>query len=108
MTALGILLLLLGLALVIAEAHVPSGALGTAGAVVLAAAVGVLAVAVGAEAMVAVPVGAALVLAAGAWGLLATRSVSATRHARARSGPEALAGRVGIVRAWNEPDGQVY
>jgi membrane protein implicated in regulation of membrane protease activity len=25
-----------------------------------------------------------------------------------RSGPEALSGRVGVVRAWSESDGQVY
>ncbi|MET0601155.1 MAG: NfeD family protein [Baekduia sp.] len=91
MTALGIVLLLSGIALVVAEAHVPSGALGTAGAIVLVVAVAVLATAVGANAMVAVPVGAGLLLAA-----------------RIRAGPEALSGRVGVVRAWSEPDGQVY
>jgi membrane-bound serine protease (ClpP class) len=108
MTALGIVLLLSGLALVIAEAHVPSGLLGVAGAVVLVAAVAVLAGAVGATAAVAVPVGAGLVLAAGAWGLLAARSAAGARHARVRSGPEALSGHVGVVRAWSEPGGQVY
>jgi membrane-bound serine protease (ClpP class) len=108
MTALGIVLLLSGIALVVAEAHVPSGALGTAGALVLVAAVAVLATAVGANPMVAVPVGAGLLLAAGAWGWVATRSVARARRARVRSGPEALSGRVGVVRAWNEPDGQVY
>ncbi len=108
MTAFGIVLLLSGVALVVAEAHVPSGALGTAGAIVLVAAVAVLATAVGANAMIAVPVGAGLLLAAGAWGLLATRSVATARRARVRSGPEALSGRVGVVRAWSEPDGQVY
>jgi membrane-bound serine protease (ClpP class) len=107
-TALGIVLLLSGLALVVAEAHVPSGVLGAAGAVVLVAGVAVLATAIGANPMVAVPVGAGLLLAAGAWGVLAARSVSATRRARVRSGPEALSGRVGVVRAWSEPDGQVY
>jgi membrane-bound serine protease (ClpP class) len=108
MTALGIVLLLSGIALVVAEAHVPSGALGTAGAIILVAGVVVLATAVGANATVAVPVAAGLLLAAGAWGVLAARSVSGTRRARVRSGPEALSGRVGVVRAWSEPDGQVY
>ncbi|WCB94357.1 hypothetical protein DSM104299_03091 [Baekduia alba] len=108
MTLLGIVLLLSGLALVVAEAHVPSGLLGVAGTVLLVAAVAVLATAVGAEALVAVPVGAALVLAAGAWGLLAARSASGALRTRVRSGPEALSGRVGVVRAWDEPGGQVY
>jgi membrane-bound serine protease (ClpP class) len=108
MTALGILLLLSGLALVVAEAHVPSGVLGAVGAVALVAGVAVLATAVGANPMVAVPVGAGLLLAAGTWAVLAARSVSGTRRARVRAGPEALSGRVGVVRAWSEPDGQVY
>jgi membrane-bound serine protease (ClpP class) len=108
MTALGIVLLLSGFALMVAEAHVPSGVLGAAGAVVLVAGVAVLATAIGANPMVAVPVGAGLLLAAGAWGVLAARSVSGTRRARVRSGPEALSGRVGVVRVWSEPDGQVY
>jgi membrane-bound ClpP family serine protease len=108
MTALGIVLLLSGLVLVVAEAHVPGGVLGVAGAVVLVAAVAVLAAAIGAGAMVAVPVGAGLGLAAGTWGLLAARSVSRARHARVRSGPEALSGRVGVVRGWRQSGGQVY
>ncbi len=108
MTALGIVLLLSGIALVVAEAHVPSGVLGVAGGVVLVAAVAVLATAVDANAIVAVPVAAGLLVAAGAWGVLAARSVSHTQRARRRSGPEALSGRIGVVRAWSEPDGQVY
>jgi membrane-bound serine protease (ClpP class) len=108
MIALGIVLLLSGIALVVAEAHVPGGVLGTAGAILLAAAVAVLATAVGADPMIAVPVGAGLLLAASTWGLLAARSVAKARHARVRSGPEALSGRIGVVRAWSEPDGQVY
>jgi membrane-bound serine protease (ClpP class) len=107
-TALGIVLLFSGLVLVVAEAHVPGGVLGVAGGVVLVAAVAVLAAAIGAGAVVAVPVGAGLGLAAGAWALLAARSASGARHARVRSGPEALSGRVGVVRGWREDDGQVY
>jgi membrane-bound serine protease (ClpP class) len=108
MTAFGIVLLLLGVVLLVAEAHVPGGILGAAGGLVLVAAVAVLAAAVGANALVAVPIAAGLGLAAGGWALLVTRSVSGTRHARVRSGPEGLSGRVGTVRRWREPDGQVY
>ncbi|MDX6726229.1 MAG: hypothetical protein QOK49_1034 [Baekduia sp.] len=106
MTAFGIVLLLLGAVLMVAEAHVPGGILGVSGGVVLIAAVIVLAAAVGANALVAVPIAAGLGLAAGGWALLVTRSVSGTRHARVRSGPEGLSGRVGTVRRWREPDGQ--
>lgn len=108
MTALGIVLLLSGLALGIAEAHVASGALGVAAIALLVGAVVVLAGAVGAGAVIAVPVGAGLGLAAGGWALVAGRSASRARHARVRSGPEALPGRVGVIRAWSPPGGQVY
>jgi membrane-bound ClpP family serine protease len=108
MTALGIVLLLTGVVLVVAEAHIPGGVLGVAGGLVMVVAVAVLAAAVGADAMLAVPIGAALGLAAGTWGLMAARSVSGARRARVRSGPEGLPGRVGVVRGWREPDGQVY
>jgi membrane-bound ClpP family serine protease len=108
MTTLGIVLLLLGGVLVVAEAHIPGGVLGVLGGLVLVAAVAVLAAAVGAEAMIAVPIGAGLGLAAGGWGLLAARSVAGTRRARVRSGAEGLPGRLGIVRGWSEPEGQVY
>jgi membrane-bound serine protease (ClpP class) len=108
MTAIGIVLLLLGVMLVVAEAHVPGGVLGVLGAVALIAGVAVLAAGAGIAATVAVPVGVALGLAAGGWALLATRSVARTRRAAIRSGPEGLSGRLGVVRSWNEPDGQVY
>jgi membrane-bound ClpP family serine protease len=108
MTAIGILLLLLGVVLVVAEAHVPGGVLGGVGAVALIGGVAVLAAGAGIEAVVAVPVGAAIGLAAGGWALLAARSVAGTRQARVRSGAEGLSGRLGVVRSWSEPDGQVY
>jgi membrane-bound ClpP family serine protease len=108
MTLLGIVLLLLGVVLVVAEAHVPGGVLGGLAAVMLIAGIVVLTAAGGIEAAVAVPAAAALGLAAGAWSLLAARSVGRTRRARLRSGAESLPGRLGVVRRWSEPDGQVY
>jgi membrane-bound serine protease (ClpP class) len=108
MTALGVVLLLSGVMLVVAEAHVPGGILGVLGAVALIGAVAVLAGSVGASAAVAVPVGLAIGLAAGGWALLAARSVAGVRRTRVRSGPESLCGRLGVVRRWSEPDGQVY
>jgi membrane-bound serine protease (ClpP class) len=107
MTTLGILLLILGVVLVVAEAHVPGGILGGLGAVALVAGVAVVAAATGASAVAAVPIGAALGLAAGVWALVAARSVAGTRRARVRSGSEGLPGRLGVVRSWTEPDGQV-
>jgi membrane-bound serine protease (ClpP class) len=108
MTAFGIVLLLLGVVLVIAEAHVPGGILGVLGAAALIGGLAVLAAGAGIDALVAVPVGAAIGLAAGGWALLAARSVARTRRSAIRSGPEGLSGRLGVVRSWSEPDGQVY
>jgi membrane-bound ClpP family serine protease len=84
MTAFGIVLLLLGVVLVVAEAHVPGGVLGVLGAVALIAGLAVVATGAGIEAAVAVPVGAAIGLAAGGWALLAARSVARTRRAVVR------------------------
>jgi membrane-bound ClpP family serine protease len=108
MTALGVVLLLLGVVLVVAEAHVPGGILGGLGALALIGAVALLASSIGASAAIAVPIGVALAAGAGLWALVATRSIAGTRRARVRSGSEGLAGRLGVVRGWSEPDGQVY
>lgn len=108
MTALGIALLIMGAALVVAEAHLPGGILGLAGAVALAAGVVVLAGAMGAGALVAVPVSAGLALAAGAWVLLAVRPAARALRGRQRSGMEALCGHRGVVRTWDAPAGHVY
>jgi membrane protein implicated in regulation of membrane protease activity len=44
---------------------------------------------------------------AGLWLSIATRKSLATRLLRAASGPEALSGRVGVVRNWTDGGGQV-
>jgi membrane-bound ClpP family serine protease len=108
MTALGIVLLILGVVLVVAEAHVPGGILGMAGAVALI--VGAIAViaAAGGGAVLAVPVGAGLGVSAAAWALLVTRKTARAQRARIRSGSEALSGQVGVVRRWSAADGQVF
>ncbi|HWH93263.1 MAG TPA: NfeD family protein [Baekduia sp.] len=108
MLLLGLALLLLGVVLVIAEAHVPGGALGGAGAFALAGGVVVVVLAAGAS----LAVGGALALALGAasagWAVLAAGTVARVRRTRARSGAEALPGQTGVVRRWSEPGGQVF
>jgi membrane-bound ClpP family serine protease len=108
MIALGVALLLLGTALVVAEAHVPGGILGVAGAIALVAGAFIVIPALGAGAVLAVPVGAGLGVAAGAWALVAARSARSTHRTRIRSGAEGLCGQVGVVRHWGEPAGQVF
>ena len=88
MSTLGVILVVVGAALMVAEAHVPThGALGT-GAAVLAAGIAVAL--------------AGLALAS----LLLKTSLTAHRLA-VRSGPRALIGRVATVRSLPAPIGQV-
>jgi membrane protein implicated in regulation of membrane protease activity len=103
----GVAFVIVGVALLVAEAHVPGGVLGVLGGVTLATGLA-LAVA-GAGAGIAVVI--ASVLAAGAvaglWLAVATRKALATRRLRISSGSEALSGRRGVVRTWDAGAGQV-
>ena len=107
MVEAGVALVIVGAALLVAEAHVPGGVLGVFGGVALATGLA-LAVA-GAGAGIAIVI--ASVLAAGAvaglWLAVATRKALATRRLRISSGSEALSGRHGVVRSWSDGVGQV-
>jgi membrane-bound ClpP family serine protease len=107
MIEVGVALLLVGAALLVAEAHVPAGILGVLGGVAL---VGGMALAIaGAGAGLAIVV--AGMVAGGAvaslWLAIATRKAMATRRLRVSSGREALSGRMGVVRSWDAGGGQV-
>jgi membrane-bound serine protease (ClpP class) len=108
MTALGFVLLVLGAALVVAEAHVPGGVFGVFGGVALLVGGIIVIGAFGAGAALAVPVGVGLGAGAAGWALLTARKGSAARRIRIASGAEALCGRLGEVRLWTEPSGQVF
>jgi membrane-bound serine protease (ClpP class) len=108
MIALGFVLLLVGAALAVAEAHVPGGVLGVAGGVALLAGGIIVIATLGGSAALAIPVGIGLGAAAGGWALVVTRKAASVRRARIQSGAEALCGRVGVVRGWSEPGGQVF
>jgi membrane-bound ClpP family serine protease len=108
MTVLGFVLLLMGATLVVAEAHVPSGVLGVAGGVALMVGGIIVIATLGGGATLAVPVGVGLGAAAGGWVLVGTRKAARARRERIQAGAEALCGRVGVVRSWNEPAGQVF
>ena len=105
---LGVVLVLVGAALMVAEAHLPShGVLGVGAAMAVTA--GVVLVLSGAGAAGAAVVGAgvtvALVALVLAW-LLLVKSLTA-RRLTVRSGPRTLAGRVATVRTVPAPVGQV-
>jgi membrane-bound serine protease (ClpP class) len=108
MTALGFALLLAGAALMVAEAHAPGGVFGVAGGVGLVIGGIVLIGALGGGAIVAVPVAVGIGAVAVGWTLVATRKAATARRGRIQSGREALCGRMGVVRQWQEPAGQVF
>jgi membrane-bound serine protease (ClpP class) len=108
MTALGFALLLMGATLVVAEAHVPGGVLGVAGGVALIVGGIIVITTLSVGAALAVPVGVGLGAAAGGWVLVVTRKAARARRERIQAGAEALCGRVGVVRSWREPAGQVF
>ena len=82
MTALGFALLLVGAILVVAEAHLPGGVLGVAGGVTLIAGGIIVIAALGGGAVLAVPIGAGLGLAACGWAFVATRTAAGSRRGR--------------------------
>jgi membrane-bound serine protease (ClpP class) len=109
MSQLGLLLLVVGAALAVVEAHVPThGALGSAA--VAAAATGLALIVGGAGFGLALALTAGLTGGAVGAGYLwvVVHKALAARHARVRSGAEGLIGRVGEVRATPAPLGQVF
>ena len=108
MSMLGIMLVLVGAALLVAEAHLPShGALGLGAATALAAGVVLALLGAGAAVGTVVAAGATVGVAglAVVW-LLVVKSLAAHRLA-VRSGRRALIGRVATVRAVPAPIGRV-
>jgi membrane-bound ClpP family serine protease len=109
MVFLGIVLVLTGAGLLVAEAHLPTyGLLGLAGVVSLVLG-GALAVdGSGGGLALALVVALVLALVAGVTLLAAVRGVASVSRRRPRAGIESLVGRVGEVRHELEPVGQVF
>ena len=101
-------MLLLGLALLVAEAHLPTfGLLGGAGVAAMAS--GLVLAVVGAGGSIALALGLAVPVAAATIGLgvVAIGRVRASARRGARCGAEGLIGRLGVVRSPLDPQGQV-
>lgn len=107
MVVVGVALVVVGLALLVAEAHLPTGALGLAGGVSLAGGAALAIAGAGAGLLLAIPVALGAGAIAGLWLVVATRGAIASQALKARSGREALAGHTGTVRNWTGSDGQV-
>ena len=109
MVILGIVLLLAGAALLVAEAHLPTyGALGVTGAIGLVAG-GALAVS-GSGGGLALVLAVSIIVAvtAGIVVAYAAREARAVTRRRARTGAEGLVGHVGVLRSAPAPVGQVF
>jgi membrane-bound ClpP family serine protease len=108
MVEFGVALVVVGAVLLVAEAHVPGGVLGATGGVTLAlgAALALAGAGGGAAVIVAAVLGALAV--SGLWLGIATRKTLAARRLRSPSGRDALTGRCGVVRSWQNGDGQVF
>jgi membrane-bound ClpP family serine protease len=107
MLVVGVVLVLIGAALLVAEAHVPAGVLGVIGGVALAGGAALSIDAAGGGLVIVLPAMVAALAVAGLWLAIATRKTLATRRLRAFSGSEGLSGRLGVVRNWTADGGQV-
>jgi membrane-bound serine protease (ClpP class) len=108
MVEIGVVLVVVGVALLVAEAHVPGGVLGVSGGLTLATGAALALAGAGGGAAVIVGVILGTLVASGLWLAIATRKALATRRLRSRSGRDALSGRCGVVRNWQNGDGQVF
>jgi membrane-bound ClpP family serine protease len=109
MSTVGLLLVLVGAALVVAEAHVPShGVLGTAAAAALATGIALLVSSAGLGTAAVLGATLAVAVCSLALVLVIARKGLATRRLRARGGAEGLIGRLGEVRAVPAPVGRVF
>jgi len=108
MTTLGIVLLVLGALVAVAEAHYPVHGIAATSGVTVMGVGAVLAISgLGAGLLVGLLVGL-LLAASGASGLvLVARSGSAARRRRVRTGAEGIIGHLGVVRSWAQATGSV-
>jgi membrane-bound ClpP family serine protease len=110
MVIVGILLVLAGAGLLVAEAHLPTlGLLGIAGLVSLVAGGAIAVDASGGGPVLAAVVALVLLLVAGATLAAVVRGAASVARRRTRTGVEGLVGHVGVVRRELEPGvGQVF
>jgi membrane-bound ClpP family serine protease len=107
MLAIGVLLVLVGAALLVAEAHLPAGILGFGGGVMLAGGAALAIAGAGGGIAIVVPVAVGAGAIAVLWLAIGTRKALASQAMRSRVGREALSGHLGVVRNWSNGSGQV-
>jgi membrane-bound ClpP family serine protease len=108
MVEVGLASVIVGAALLVAEAHVSGGALGVLGGLSLAGGAALAIAGAGGGVALVVAAMFAAVAVTGAWVAVAARKSLAARRRRVASGREALSGRTGVVRTWAGEGGQVF
>src|SRR5919198_5384130 len=107
MVALGVVLVLVGAALLVAEAHLPAGVLGIGGGLALATGAAIAIAGAGGGLALILTVALSAGAIAALWVAVAARKALAVWGRQTVSGREALSGHTGVVRRWNGTDGQV-
>ena len=108
MIVVGVALVLVGAALLVAEAHLPGGVLGVAGGLSLAGGAALAITGAGGGLAIVLPAMFAAGGVAALWLVVATRKALATQGLRASAGREALSGHMGVVRNWTSDRGQIF
>jgi membrane-bound ClpP family serine protease len=108
MVEVGLALVLVGAALLVAETHVSGGVLGVFGGMALAGGAALAIAGTGAGVALVVAAMIAAIGVTGAWLAVAARKSLAARRRQVASGREALSGRTGVVRSWTGDGGQVF
>lgn len=108
MVLLGVVLVLVGIAVLVIEAHLATaGVLGVAGTLSAATGVGLILAATGARLWVTIPVAVLLAVAGLVVLLMVAREVIVASHQEIRTGPDALIGQKAVVSSWTGREGQV-
>jgi membrane-bound serine protease (ClpP class) len=108
MIVVGVVLVVVGLVLLVAEAHLPTGVLGVAGGLSFAAGAALAIAGAGAGVLLAIPVALGAGAIAALWLGVAARGALQSQALKPSSGREALSGHLGTVRSWSSDDGQVF
>lgn len=108
MTEVGIVLLVVGAVVAVAEAHYPThGVAGGIGVVAMAIGAALAVSGLGAGALLGLLVGGGLLAAGGGLLALSVSRGAAARRLRVMTGAEGIAGHVGVVRSWAGANGSV-
>jgi membrane-bound serine protease (ClpP class) len=108
MVEVGLALMLIGLALLVAEARRSGGVVGVFGGIALACGAGLATAGDGGGIVRVVAAVAAALAVTIAWLAIAARRAVIAERRRARPSGEMLSGRTGVVRTWNGNGGEVF